>query len=135
MTKPGTSVGCGELWRSFHGRNWKEPAGNKFVCMRCHVFYCHICALRSSSQKEGKFQQQSIAHLGCCLHCNSFAEITLSVSYFRTVAAEVRKQISGQYGGSPQLLKNLNIGGSVSHHTTVSSAWNVEEGMRCAWLF
>uniref|UniRef100_A0A8B9F9Z5 Dedicator of cytokinesis 7 n=1 Tax=Amazona collaria TaxID=241587 RepID=A0A8B9F9Z5_9PSIT len=37
----------------------------------------------------------------------------------RTVAAEVRKQISGQYGGSPQLLKNLNIGGSVSHHTTV----------------
>uniref|UniRef100_A0A8C2TTT5 Dedicator of cytokinesis 7 n=1 Tax=Coturnix japonica TaxID=93934 RepID=A0A8C2TTT5_COTJA len=41
-----------------------------------------------------------------------------------TVAAEVRKQISGQYGGSPQLLKNLNIGGSVSHHTTVSRAWN-----------
>lgn len=36
------------------------------------------------------------------------------------MAAEVRKQISGQYGGSPQLLKNLNIGGSVSHHTTVS---------------
>ncbi|XP_030062500.1 dedicator of cytokinesis protein 7 isoform X5 [Microcaecilia unicolor] len=37
----------------------------------------------------------------------------------RTVAAEVRKQISGQYGGSPQLLKNANIGGSVSHHATV----------------
>ncbi|XP_044286443.1 dedicator of cytokinesis protein 7 isoform X5 [Varanus komodoensis] len=37
----------------------------------------------------------------------------------RTVAAEVRKQISGQYGGSPQLLKNLNIGGSISHHTSV----------------
>ncbi|XP_078249062.1 dedicator of cytokinesis protein 7 isoform X6 [Pogona vitticeps] len=37
----------------------------------------------------------------------------------RTVAAEVRKQISGQYGGSPQLLKNLNIGGNISHHTTV----------------
>uniref|UniRef100_A0A8C3M3H8 Dedicator of cytokinesis 7 n=1 Tax=Chrysolophus pictus TaxID=9089 RepID=A0A8C3M3H8_CHRPC len=55
----------------------------------------------------------------CCLHCNSFTEITLSMSHFRTVAAEVRKQISGQYGGSPQLLKNLNIGGSVSHHTTV----------------
>eukprot|EP00063_Salmo_salar_P049452 XP_014024287.1 PREDICTED: dedicator of cytokinesis protein 7 isoform X14 [Salmo salar] len=27
----------------------------------------------------------------------------------RTVAAEVRKQIAGQYGGSPQLLKNLNV--------------------------
>lgn len=39
----------------------------------------------------------------------------------RTVAAEVRKQISGQYGGSPQLLKNLNIGGTISHHTTVSN--------------
>uniref|UniRef100_A0A8C6Y5Z3 Dedicator of cytokinesis 7 n=1 Tax=Naja naja TaxID=35670 RepID=A0A8C6Y5Z3_NAJNA len=38
-----------------------------------------------------------------------------------TVAAEVRKQISGQYGGSPQLLKNLNIGGTISHHTTVSN--------------
>ncbi|XP_073090158.1 dedicator of cytokinesis protein 7 isoform X9 [Manis javanica] len=36
----------------------------------------------------------------------------------RTVAAEVRKQISGQYSGSPQLLKNLNIG-NISHHTTV----------------
>ncbi|XP_063283928.1 dedicator of cytokinesis protein 7 isoform X8 [Pelobates fuscus] len=34
----------------------------------------------------------------------------------RTVAAEVRKQISGQYG-SPQLLKNLNVGGS--HHASV----------------
>uniref|UniRef100_A0A493TXQ5 Dedicator of cytokinesis 7 n=1 Tax=Anas platyrhynchos platyrhynchos TaxID=8840 RepID=A0A493TXQ5_ANAPP len=44
----------------------------------------------------------------------------------RTVAAEVRKQISGQYGGSPQLLKNLNIGGSVSHHTTVPLTEAVE---------
>ncbi|XP_064415937.1 dedicator of cytokinesis protein 7 isoform X6 [Latimeria chalumnae] len=35
----------------------------------------------------------------------------------RTVAAEVRKQISGQYGSSPQLLKNLNVGANVSHHT------------------
>uniref|UniRef100_A0A8C4YTF1 Dedicator of cytokinesis 7 n=1 Tax=Gopherus evgoodei TaxID=1825980 RepID=A0A8C4YTF1_9SAUR len=45
--------------------------------------------------------------------------VKLFLSCFRTVAAEVRKQISGQYGGSPQLLKNLSIGGSVSHHTTV----------------
>ncbi|XP_069498130.1 dedicator of cytokinesis protein 7 isoform X13 [Ambystoma mexicanum] len=37
----------------------------------------------------------------------------------RTVAAEVRKQISGQYGGSPQLLKNINIGGNASHHASV----------------
>ncbi|XP_039591197.1 dedicator of cytokinesis protein 7 isoform X10 [Polypterus senegalus] len=35
----------------------------------------------------------------------------------RTVAAEVRKQIAGQYGGSPQLLKNLNVGANTSHHT------------------
>ncbi|NXA50496.1 DOCK7 protein, partial [Nothocercus julius] len=53
-------------------------------------------------------------------------EIRLSLSHFRTVAAEVRKQISGQYGGSPQLLKNLNIGGSVSHHTTVPLTEAVE---------
>ncbi|XP_066453818.1 dedicator of cytokinesis protein 7 isoform X13 [Eleutherodactylus coqui] len=35
----------------------------------------------------------------------------------RTVAAEVRKQISGQYG-SPQLHKNLSVGGG-SHHASV----------------
>ncbi|XP_052414224.1 dedicator of cytokinesis protein 7 isoform X9 [Carassius gibelio] len=32
----------------------------------------------------------------------------------RTVAAEVRKQIAGQYGGSPQLLKNLSVGGNAT---------------------
>lgn len=73
------------------------------------------------------FQQQWKAYLIHSLHCNSIAVITLSLSPFRTVAAEVRKQISGQYGGSPQLLKNLNIGGSVSHHTTVSNAWNIQD--------
>ncbi|CAJ0925335.1 unnamed protein product, partial [Ranitomeya imitator] len=39
------------------------------------------------------------------------------IYYFsRTVAAEVRKQISGQYG-SPQLHKNLSVGGS--HHASI----------------
>lgn len=33
----------------------------------------------------------------------------------RTVAAEVRKQIAGQYGGSPQLFKNLNVGTTTSN--------------------
>ncbi|XP_018609625.1 dedicator of cytokinesis protein 7 isoform X14 [Scleropages formosus] len=35
----------------------------------------------------------------------------------RTVAAEVRKQIAGQYGGSPQLLKNLTVGASTASNT------------------
>ncbi|KAI1892107.1 hypothetical protein AGOR_G00150560 [Albula goreensis] len=35
----------------------------------------------------------------------------------RTVAAEVRKQIAGQYGGSPQLLKNLNVGANTASNT------------------
>ncbi|XP_036426096.1 dedicator of cytokinesis protein 7 isoform X13 [Colossoma macropomum] len=35
----------------------------------------------------------------------------------RTVAAEVRKQIAGQYGGSPQLLKNLNVGGHAASNS------------------
>ncbi|XP_063056669.1 dedicator of cytokinesis protein 7 isoform X12 [Engraulis encrasicolus] len=35
----------------------------------------------------------------------------------RTVAAEVRKQIAGQYGGSPQLLKNLNVGANATSNT------------------
>ncbi|XP_076870994.1 dedicator of cytokinesis protein 7 isoform X22 [Brachyhypopomus gauderio] len=35
----------------------------------------------------------------------------------RTVAAEVRKQIAGQYGGSPQLLKNLSVGGNTASHS------------------
>jgi len=34
--------------------------------------------------------------------------------FSRTVAAEVRKQIAGQYGGSPQLLKNLSVGGNAT---------------------
>ena len=38
---------------------------------------------------------------------------TLSLPH-RTVAAEVRKQIAGQYG-SPQLLKNLNVGTAASN--------------------
>lgn len=36
-------------------------------------------------------------------------------SVCRTVAAEVRKQIAGQYGGSPQLFKNLNVGTTTSN--------------------
>ncbi|KAF4079347.1 hypothetical protein AMELA_G00192130 [Ameiurus melas] len=35
----------------------------------------------------------------------------------RTVAAEVRKQIAGQYGGSPQLLKNLHVGGNAASNS------------------
>uniref|UniRef100_A0A8C7CNV5 Dedicator of cytokinesis 7 n=1 Tax=Oncorhynchus kisutch TaxID=8019 RepID=A0A8C7CNV5_ONCKI len=35
--------------------------------------------------------------------------------YLLTVAAEVRKQIAGQYGGSPQFLKNLNVGAAASN--------------------
>ncbi|XP_046704171.1 dedicator of cytokinesis protein 7 isoform X21 [Silurus meridionalis] len=35
----------------------------------------------------------------------------------RTVAAEVRKQIAGQYGGSPQLLKNLHLGGNAASNS------------------
>ncbi|XP_035380523.1 dedicator of cytokinesis protein 7 isoform X13 [Electrophorus electricus] len=35
----------------------------------------------------------------------------------RTVAAEVRKQIAGQYGGSPQLLKHLSVGGNAASNS------------------
>ncbi|XP_045063668.1 dedicator of cytokinesis protein 7-like isoform X8 [Coregonus clupeaformis] len=40
----------------------------------------------------------------------------------RTVAAEVRKQISGQYGGSPQLLKNLNVGAAAGNTVPLTEA-------------
>lgn len=40
---------------------------------------------------------------------------TFLPSVCRTVAAEVRKQIAGQYGGSPQLFKNLNVGTATSN--------------------
>uniref|UniRef100_A0A8C7KKR7 Dedicator of cytokinesis 7 n=1 Tax=Oncorhynchus kisutch TaxID=8019 RepID=A0A8C7KKR7_ONCKI len=39
-----------------------------------------------------------------------------------TVAAEVRKQIAGQYGGSPQLLKNLNVGAAASNTVPLTEA-------------
>ncbi|KAM9528657.1 dedicator of cytokinesis protein 7-like isoform 3-T3 [Salvelinus alpinus] len=40
----------------------------------------------------------------------------------RTVAAEVRKQIAGQHGGSPQLLKNLNVGAAASNTVPLTEA-------------
>uniref|UniRef100_A0A665UKF5 Dedicator of cytokinesis 7 n=1 Tax=Echeneis naucrates TaxID=173247 RepID=A0A665UKF5_ECHNA len=40
----------------------------------------------------------------------------------RTVAAEVRKQIAGQYGGSPQLFKNLNVGTTTSNTVPLTEA-------------
>ncbi|XP_046870241.1 LOW QUALITY PROTEIN: dedicator of cytokinesis protein 7 [Hypomesus transpacificus] len=40
----------------------------------------------------------------------------------RTVAAEVRKQIAGQYVGSPQLLKNLNVGVAASNTVPLTEA-------------
>uniref|UniRef100_A0A8C8F0Z0 Dedicator of cytokinesis 7 n=1 Tax=Oncorhynchus tshawytscha TaxID=74940 RepID=A0A8C8F0Z0_ONCTS len=49
--------------------------------------------------------------------------------YLLTVAAEVRKQIAGQYGGSPQLLKNLNVGAAASNTVncvrSYTEDWNV----------
>ncbi|XP_077439260.1 dedicator of cytokinesis protein 7 isoform X17 [Vanacampus margaritifer] len=40
----------------------------------------------------------------------------------RTVAAEVRKQIAGQYGASPQLFKNLNAGTITSNTVPLTEA-------------
>uniref|UniRef100_A0A673IVF3 Dedicator of cytokinesis protein 7-like n=1 Tax=Sinocyclocheilus rhinocerous TaxID=307959 RepID=A0A673IVF3_9TELE len=45
------------------------------------------------------------------LYSNAICAVLL---FSRTVAAEVRKQIAGQYGGSPQLLKNLSVGGNAT---------------------
>ena len=45
----------------------------------------------------------------------------VSSSLCRTVAAEVRKQIAGQYVGSPQLLKNLNVGVAASNTVSTRS--------------
>ncbi|KAH0515089.1 Dedicator of cytokinesis protein 7 [Microtus ochrogaster] len=59
------------------------------------------------------FLKYIFIYLWCACVCNALFLCS------RTVAAEVRKQISAQYSGSPQLLKNLNIVGNISHHTTV----------------
>uniref|UniRef100_A0A672N1R3 Dedicator of cytokinesis 7 n=1 Tax=Sinocyclocheilus grahami TaxID=75366 RepID=A0A672N1R3_SINGR len=51
--------------------------------------------------------------MGCLsvFYSNAICAVLL---FSRTVAAEVRKQIAGQYGGSPQLLKNLSVGGNAT---------------------
>lgn len=41
--------------------------------------------------------------------------LRFTLRFYRTVAAEVRKQIAGQYGGSPQLFKNLTVGTATSN--------------------
>lgn len=63
----------------------------------------------------------SLADLPVPLHftlkytCTSSLTLNFPVIlYSRTVAAEVRKQIAGQYGGSPQLLKNLGVSGNAT---------------------
>uniref|UniRef100_A0A8C1AF96 Dedicator of cytokinesis 7 n=1 Tax=Cyprinus carpio carpio TaxID=630221 RepID=A0A8C1AF96_CYPCA len=58
-----------------------------------------------------KSQQPScfLSLLACWLMLINICVLLFS----RTVAAEVRKQIAGQYGGSPQLLKNLSVGGNI----------------------
>uniref|UniRef100_A0A673C4Q7 Dedicator of cytokinesis 7 n=1 Tax=Sphaeramia orbicularis TaxID=375764 RepID=A0A673C4Q7_9TELE len=42
-----------------------------------------------------------------------------------TVAAEVRKQIAGQYGGSPQLFKNLNVGTTTNCVRSYTEDWAI----------
>lgn len=136
---------CAQKRKNFNCCKWKKPV-RACTCSLARILWfsrnlIHIvfsCRRVTLIPTRGPsiwflFQQQCKACLMHHLHCGSFTEVTLSLFRFRTVAAEVRKQISGQYGGSPQLLKNLNIGGSVSHHTTVSSAWSMKtEWRRCA---
>lgn len=54
----------------------------------------------------------------CIVVCIPHPPTRLS-SICRTVAAEVRKQIAGQYGGSPQLFKNLNVGTTTSNTVSI----------------
>lgn len=60
------------------------------------------------------------------LHYNAIS----ALSFSRTVAAEVRKQIAGQYGGSPQLLKNLSVGGNATSNA-VSTTFQREYAFLC----
>uniref|UniRef100_A0A673Y9Y7 Dedicator of cytokinesis 7 n=1 Tax=Salmo trutta TaxID=8032 RepID=A0A673Y9Y7_SALTR len=53
---------------------------------------------------------------------NGERRASLSSPPCRTVAAEVRKQIAGQYGGSPQLLKNLNVSAAASNTVLLTEA-------------
>lgn len=69
---------------------------------------------RGGTRPPARAQTAAAAALAAMAERRAFAQ-----KISRTVAAEVRKQISGQYSGSPQLLKNLNIVGNISHHTTV----------------
>lgn len=60
--------------------------------------------------------------------------LTLKTSLFcRTVAAEVRKQIAGQYGGSPQLLKNLSVGGNATSNA-VSITFQIQYTFLFPWF-
>lgn len=56
--------------------------------------------------------------------------------FYRTVAAEVRKQIAGQYGGSPQLFKNLNVGAATSNTVSrLTAAWSVTSALDLGAIF
>ncbi|KAL6093289.1 hypothetical protein STEG23_011905, partial [Scotinomys teguina] len=75
--------------------------------------------LASRKKMESVVENNLMYKSGLLLRATHDPEDVLDLrAELRTVAAEVRKQISGQYSGSPQLLKNLNIVGNISHHTT-----------------
>lgn len=61
----------------------------------------------------------------CAVSPAFLLHLILSFSLFlcRTVAAEVRKQIAGQYGGSPQLFKNLNAGTATTNTVSFLKDW------------
>ncbi|KPP76861.1 hypothetical protein Z043_103756, partial [Scleropages formosus] len=80
-----------------YGNMWPEAGPEE----RVNVFSVELCLVRGEMFFCGK---------ECRFH--RVAKIS-----GLTVAAEVRKQIAGQYGGSPQLLKNLTVGASTASNT------------------
>lgn len=47
--------GCGECWRRTSlGRNWKQPAGNKFICAQCHMHFIATDVQKTAVHKRKK---------------------------------------------------------------------------------
>lgn len=79
---------------------------------------------------------RSCAFLTIYHRCSLTLTLSCLSSVCRTVAAEVRKQIAGQYGGSPQLFKNLNAGAATSNTVRIlrGPVRILFSFVRCGWF-
>lgn len=103
-----------------------------------HGFWWSLEGVHSTFRRVDSNNFFKVRYHGTVIDSRFYWRVTYKLDsvclLFRTVAAEVRKQIAGQYGGSPQLLKNLHMGGNAASNS-VSVAQHLQLVLGTTVLF